>query len=59
MRFAQIVIFVFFVQAHFLIFVFESEGQLFLKEDLMQVSTLMIFQRSQVGGIPRTEAGRF
>jgi len=40
MRFAQIVIFVFFVQAHFLIFVFESEGQLFLKEDLMQVSTL-------------------
>ena len=40
MRFAQIVIFVFFVQGHFLIFVFESEGQLFLKEDLMQVSTL-------------------
>ena len=40
MRFAQIVIFVFFVQAHFLIFVFESEGQLFLKEDLMKVSTL-------------------
>ena len=40
MRFAQIVIFVFCVQAHFLIFVFESEGQLFLKEDLMQVSTL-------------------
>ena len=40
MRFAQIVIFVFFVQAHFLVFVFESEGQLFLKEDLMQVSTL-------------------
>ena len=40
MRFAQIVIFVFFVQAHFLIFVFESEGQLNLKEDLVQISTL-------------------
>ena len=40
MRFAQIVILVFFVQAHFLIFVFESEGQLYLKEDLIQISTL-------------------
>ena len=40
MRFAQIVILVFFVQAHFLIFIFESEGQLFLKEDLIQISTL-------------------
>ena len=40
MRFAQIVILVFFVQAHFLIFVFESEGQLDLKEDLIQISTL-------------------
>jgi len=40
MRFAQIVILVFFVQAHFLVFVFESEGQLYLKEDLIQISTL-------------------
>ena len=40
MRFAQIVILVFFVHAHFLIFVFESEGQLHLKEDLIQISTL-------------------
>ena len=40
MRFAQIVILVFFVHAHFLIFVFESEGQLYLKEDLIQISTL-------------------
>ena len=40
MRFAQIVILVFFVHAHFLIFVFESEGQLYLKEDLVQISTL-------------------
>jgi len=40
MRFAQIVILVFFVHAHFLIFVFESEGQLNLKEDLVQISTL-------------------
>ena len=40
MRFAQIVILVFFVHANFLIFVFESEGQLYLKEDLIQISTL-------------------
>ena len=40
MRFAQIVILVVFVQAHFLIFVFESEGQLYLKEDSIQISTL-------------------
>ena len=40
MRFAQIVILVFFVHANFLIFIFESEGQLFLKEDLIQISTL-------------------
>ena len=40
MRFAQIVILVFFVHAHFLIFVFESEGQLNLKEDLVQISAL-------------------
>jgi len=40
MRFAQIVIFIFFVHAHFLIFVFESEGQFYLKEDLIQISTL-------------------
>ena len=40
MRFAQIVILGFFVHANFLIFVFESEGQLYLKEDLIQISTL-------------------
>ena len=40
MRFAQIVILVFFVHANFLIFVFESEGQLYLKEGLIQISTL-------------------
>jgi len=40
MRFAQIVILVFFVHANFLVFVFESEGQLYLKEDLIQISTL-------------------
>lgn len=40
MRFAQIVILSFFVHANFLIFVFESEGQLYLKEDLIQISTL-------------------
>jgi len=40
MRFAQIVILVFFVHANFLIFVFESEGQLYLKDDLIQISTL-------------------
>ena len=40
MRFAQIVILGFFVHANFLIFIFESEGQLNLKEDLVQISTL-------------------
>ena len=40
MRVAQTIILVFFVHAHFLIFVFESEGQLYLKEDLIQISTL-------------------
>ena len=40
MRVAQTMILVFFVHAHFLIFVFESEGQSISKEYLVQTSTL-------------------
>ena len=40
MRVAQVVILVFFIHAHFLMFVFESESQSSLGEDLIQTSTL-------------------
>ena len=40
MRFAPIAFMVFFIHAHFLIFVFESESQTFLQEDLIQIITL-------------------
>ena len=39
MRVAQTMILIFFVHAHFLIFVFESEGQSTPKEYLVQTST--------------------
>ena len=40
MRVAQTMILIFFVHAHFLIFVFESEGQSIPKESLIQTSTV-------------------
>ena len=40
MKVAQTMILIFFVHAHFLIFVFESEGQSSLKEGLIQTSTV-------------------
>ena len=40
MRFAQSIVFVFFITTHFLIFPFESEGQSTSKEYLMRISTI-------------------
>ena len=40
MRVAQTMILIFFVHAHFLIFVFESEGQSIPKEYLVQTGTV-------------------
>ena len=40
MRFAQSIVFVFFITTHFLIFPFESEGKSTSKEYLMRISTI-------------------